>query len=262
MGFFPSLTPLNAVITSGQLLLLGAGFQELVAPTPYSKFTQRRPQIEVPQRVAMLAAYVPAALVSVVILLMALKHQLVPVREVAACCLSIHFLKRVVEVLFLHRYSGKGDLGVLGGVGLYYALLCALIVKVAGEGSTASEGLLGPRQLLGLSLFVVGEFGNFYHHVLLAQLRAPEGKGAGSSEGPKYMLPTGGLFEYVTMPHYFFELIAWYGLAVTVWRLNAFLVAADMTSYLAGRSVATTRWYKEKFGPLWPTKRHLVPGIF
>lgn len=65
------------------------------------------------------------------------------------------------------------------------------------------------------------------------------------------------------MPHYLFEIIAWAGLALVTMQLNAFLVCAGMASYLSGRSVATTHWYKSKLGDVWPAqRRHLVPFVF
>ena len=41
------------------------------------------------------------------------------------------------------------------------------------------------------------------------------------------------------------------------------LVFAGLASYLSGRAVATTLWYRAKFGKAWPAhRRHLVPFVF
>lgn len=53
---------------------------------------------------------------------------------------------------------------------------------------------------IGLAMFVIGQGGNLYHHVLLSQLRSGD---AGAAK--KYVVPKGGLFESLTCPHYFFE---------------------------------------------------------
>ena len=67
-----------------------------------------------------------------------------------------------------------------------------------------------------------------------------------------------------TVPHYTFEVTAWFGLAIVAQQLNVCLVFAGMASYLSGRAVATTKWYRQQFGeaavPL--SKRHLVPYVF
>lgn len=146
----------------------------------------------------------------------------------------------------------------------------------------------------------VGEAGNFCHHRILASLRANDGD-------TKYVPPSGGLFDLVAAPHYFFELVAWWGIGMVAVRFhschpckhsyaidefecprrheqicefasmhltlndtceqmhwNALLVAASMTSYLGGRSVAQNRWNRQKFGADgWPeSRKNLIPYVF
>ena len=50
-------------------------------------------------------------------------------------------------------------------------------------------------------------------------------------------VPTGGLFSLVTCPHYFFELVSWWGLAVVSQHIHAVGVALGMTGYLAGEGM-------------------------
>ncbi len=115
--------------------------------------------------------------------------------------------------------------------------------------------------VIGTTVFAVGIAGNFHHHYLLAQLRKDS---KNSVAGKKYVAPKGGLFSYVATPHYFFELIGWLGIAMVSNHLNAYLVVASMSSYLAGRSVAQNEFNKEKFDEKdWPRNRkNLIPFIF
>merc|ERR1719198_1489170 len=110
--------------------------------------------------------------------------------------------------------------------------------------------------LAGIALNAVGQLGNLYHHWLLATLRPKNGATEGSS---KYVIPVRGMFRFVTAPHYFFELVAWFGIACVTQHLNSFLAAGNMLSYLAGRSVATTRWYNAKFENYPSERKHLIP---
>ena len=103
---------------------------------------------------------------------------------------------------------------------------------------------------------------------LLRRLRCPQG--ALSNANGAYVRAVlaangfdGGLFGVVAMPHYFFELCAWLGVALVAQQLNALLVFGGMASYLGGRAVATSRWYRAQFGAAWPVgRRHLVPFVF
>ena len=105
---------------------------------------------------------------------------------------SIHFAKRVLETLFLHKYSGKMAVQTLIFITFIYSLITGMICYL----NTRTVPEMDTLFHIGVVLFFVGEAGNFYHHNLLADLR----KG---SEG--YHIPQGGLFQYAACPHYFWS---------------------------------------------------------
>lgn len=268
MAFLPEFTLVNAVITVLQLLVLvSAGAQETKEPMGYSKFAQKVTlKREISSKTGMIISYVPALLYCVWDL--GLPSETPPtMRWMAAVCLIIHFAKRTLEVLYVHVYSGRSGLEVMVPIGVLYVFDSAVILHSAGPRAELGEVVaLSPRLVLGLAMFGVGQLGNLYHHILLARLRRPGQQGSTlvkGGPGGRYVLPNGGLFELVATPHYFCEITAWLGLALAVPRLNVLLAAVGMASYLAGRSAATTAWYKEQFGSKWPaTRKHLVPFIY
>jgi very-long-chain enoyl-CoA reductase len=241
--------PVGYAIAAAQCLNLLSCVNEARAPAPYSRFAGDVAGFAVPSRTGMALIYAPAFALS------AAAFASSPARNgreaLVGGLLAVHFLKRCVEVAAVHKYSGKIAFATATAIGAFYALLSLLIV--ASQRSVPAYAPGPPR--VGLGLFAVGELGNLYHHALLARQR----RGGGA----KYVVPTGGLFDACTMPHYLFEIVAWGGVAAASAHLHAYLVAAGMASYLAGRAVATTRWYEAKFGSDWPADRaHLVPGIF
>lgn len=239
--------------------MLGAGFNEVQEPMGYSKFAK---DFQISSRTGMLLAYVPALCYCTWEVSTRPSDSTSP-RWLAGVCLWVHFAKRTLEVMFLHVYSGRAALTVMAPIGLSYTMNSAIILNAAGSGA---EPITLAESGLGLGLFALGQLGNLYHHYVLAALRRPKGPAAEEAvldSTGRYALPTGGLFSLVTMPHYFCELVAWFGLVAAVPRLNILLVATGMTSYLAGRSAATTAWYKERFGAKWPASRkHLIPFIY
>lgn len=142
-------------------------------------------------------------------------------------------------------------------IGTYYALITLMIASFAVPFDEVAPGL----QTFGSTLFAVGSFGNLYHHFLLARLRSTSATESASSK--RYVAPRGGLFSFVAAPHYLFEIIAWLGMALVAQQVNAFLVAASMASYLAGRAKATNNFNMEKFGEEeWPRSRKaILPGF-
>ena len=180
-----------------------------------------------------------------------------------AALLAVHFFKRLVETLFLHRYSSTATDGAVGAtIGVYYLLTSALIawaqggVPATAYASPAAKGLL----LVGLVLFTVGQLGNLYHHYLLRLLRSSSP--SSSSTGKNYVVPRGGLFAYVVTPHYLFEIIAWAGLALVTQQANAALVAVSMASYLAGRAKQTLAWYTDNVKGFPKDRKAMIPGLF
>ena len=270
-------------ITAVQCMNLLAGANEMQSPTGYSKFAPSGASI--PSRRGMLIIYSPALLTSVA---MASSAPATGRASLIAGLLVIHFAKRVFEVLFVHKYSGSMGPAAYG-ISTFYSLLVLLICGQTQHVplSVYEAGASHIALLLGLSMFVVGQAGNGWHHLQLARMRGdtsdalpavpatPSTDGATRGEAspvaapptphsPRaYAVPRGGLFELVAAPHYLFEIVAWFGVGLAAQQLNALLVAGGMASYLSGRAVACTAWYRKRFGTAYPAgRKHLVPFVF
>ncbi len=163
---------------------------------------------------------------------------------------TLHFVKRCLEVLFVHSYSGPIDVPTTVLVSTLYSSFAAAIAWFNARPLPGIDALF----IVGVVLYGLGELGNLYHHVLLAQLR----KGATSG----YFIPQGGLFSQVTTPHYFTEIVAWVGIALMSRHLMAYLVVAIMAHYLADRANATQQWYRQKFPDYPPSRRRIFPFVY
>ena len=256
--------PAGQIITALQLLITATSYSaEVNAKTraQYAKFSQAKENDESktwPSKVAMMVIYTPALIASVSFLALRIHGVTqigpltIPSPSLAAVFCAIHFAKRCLEVLFLHKFSGRTGRDVPSQIAVFYTLVTILVICAAGRNDyDATTNMLQ----VGSVLFGIGIVGNFYHHYLLATLR--------SGSSAKYVAPKGGLFSYVAAPHYLFELIGWLGIAVVSNHLNAYLVFAGMTSYLSGRSVAQNDFNRRKFDDEWPANRkNLIPFIF
>eukprot|EP00536_Pseudo-nitzschia_multiseries_P000163 jgi/Psemu1/299886/fgenesh1_kg.3_\ len=205
----------------------------------------------------MLIIYVPATIVAFLFQLVLPQFFASIAPTAAGWMVLAHFLKRDAEVLFLHRYSGNTELGAAQLIAVSYALT-ALMISITTEPSVSAIGNASTN--LGGLLFAAGSLGNLYHHYLLALLRST----TSTSATQKYIAPRGGLFGYVAAPHYFFELVAWLGIAIASQQLTSYLNLVSMTCYLCARSYNQNQWNQKKFDEKdWPASRkNMVPFVF
>ena len=124
----------------------------------------------------------------------------------------------------------------------------ALFVEQTGWGS------INPWVLAGLLVFAGGWWIHFHSDRVLRRLRQPG--------GPRYGIPRGGLFRWVSSPQYLGEMIQWLGWALLTGTLAGLAFALFTAANLLPRAVANHHWYKSEF-PDYPVERKiLLPGVF
>lgn len=145
---------------------------------------------------------------------------------------ELHFLRRTIEVLFVHDYKRKMSFTESLGAPLYYWFF-AFWNGVAIRSDNGYNPTYLPMASVGGVLFIVGEFGNCYCHYLLRSFRKAKRRSFLSKES-KHVIPSGFLFELVSCPHYFFEIVTWVGFLLTTWTLAAvvFLSASAITLFI------------------------------
>ena len=214
-------------------------------PMRYSKFGTEK---GVPSRAGMVFLYGLPVLVALVLALPYLPNA-TTIQWIVLGVVLLHFGKRTLESMFLHKYSGKIQTLTFAIIVFAYTLMAGMISALNVVAVEKLDGLF----YLGIGCVLVGELGNLYHHKLLANLRE---KKSG------YHIPKGGWFEHATCPHYFFELLAWLGIFLVSRHLFTLLIFVAMLGYLTARSIKTRQWYQERF-PEYPAERkYMIPYLF
>jgi 3-oxo-5-alpha-steroid 4-dehydrogenase 1 len=113
----------------------------------------------------------------------------------------------------------------------------------------SEDWLIEPRFIAGGIIFIAGMIMNISSDNKLIRLRKKERNG--------YSLPSGGLFDFISCPNFFGEIIEWTGFAIMAWNLAALSFVVWTFVNLVPRALDHHRWYKSHFDN-YPVKRKAV----
>ncbi|KAF7381240.1 hypothetical protein HZH68_016115 [Vespula germanica] len=176
--------------------------------------------------------------------------------NVAAVCWTIHYAKRLLETLFIHRFShATMPLRNLFKNCSYYWLFAMYVAY------HINHPLYTPSTrvnfYIGLAMFAFCELGNFFIHKALRNLRPP------GTTIRKIPIATGNpwtvLFNFVSCPNYTYEIGSWIGFTIMTTCLPAGLFtlagAYQMTMWALGKH----RAYKKEFSQYPKTRKAIFP---
>lgn len=221
---------------------------------PYGRHTRKGFGPAIPQRLAWVLMEAPAVLVWGAIYLMG-DHRAEAAPLAMLSLWMLHYVQRTFVFPFRIRSEGKTTPVFVVLSAVVFNLLNAYVNArwVSHFGSYDQSWLADPRFLIGSAMFVSGWALNIQADNVLVRLRAPGETG--------YKVPRGGLYEFISCPNYFAEILEWCGWAVLTWSLAGASFALYTIANLAPRAIAHHRWYKEKFADYPANRRALVPFI-
>ena len=112
-----------------------------------------------------------------------------------------------------------------------------------------SSWISDPRFISGILLFLVGMIINVRTDEKLIHLRKSKSDG--------YQIPYGGLFNKISCPNFFGEIIEWFGFAILCWSLPSLSFFVWTLCNLLPRALDHHRWYKKQFAD-YPVNRKAV----
>ncbi|MHA1416605.1 MAG: DUF1295 domain-containing protein [Candidatus Heimdallarchaeaceae archaeon] len=186
----------------------------------------------------------PAAITTTILFLLSLKElSLVPVLLV--CIFCFHYYPRDFIYPFWARREAKTPLIIM---------FSAIFFKFAPEDKYTISWLYSPQFVVGSLLFILGFIFNRKAEFSLRKLRK---KGESS-----YKIPYGGMFELISCPNYFFEIIEWIGWAIMTWSIPGLVFMIWTIANLGPRAVSTHNWYKKNFPNYPKSRKALIPFVF
>eukprot|EP00246_Nothoceros_aenigmaticus_P014590 TRINITY_DN5651_c0_g1_i1.p1 TRINITY_DN5651_c0_g1~~TRINITY_DN5651_c0_g1_i1.p1 ORF type:complete len:289 (+),score=33.56 TRINITY_DN5651_c0_g1_i1:190-1056(+) len=126
-----------------------------------------------------------------------------PVQTYALISWTVHYAKRILETVFVHRFSHATSpvMNVFRNCAYYwgFGVLIAYYLNHPLYTSVPDS-----QMYLGFGIAIVAQLANFHSHLILKNLRSKSGTGG-------YQIPYGFLFNYITCANYFTEIVQWLG---------------------------------------------------
>ncbi|KAJ1523826.1 hypothetical protein ONE63_010384 [Megalurothrips usitatus] len=178
-------------------------------------------------------------------------HQVV---HIAAICYAVHYVKRLLETIFVHRFS-KATMpffNLFKNCGYYWLFTAYVAYHVNHPLYTAPSDLY---IYAGLGFFLFCELGNLSIHVALRNLRPP------GTKVRRIPVPTGNpltvLFNLVSCPNYTYEVGSWLGFTIMTSCLPAGLFTLAGFYQMAIWALGKHKAYKKEF-PNYPKGRKAI----
>lgn len=180
------------------------------------------------------------------------------VATVAAVCWSVHYGKRLLETLFVHRFShGTMPLRNLFRNCAYYWLFTLYVAyHINHPLYTAPCNIC---YLVGLGGFILCELGNLSTHLLLKNLRPP------GTKVRRIPVPDGNpftlLFNSVSCPNYTYEVGSWMFFTIMTKCAPAGLFAAAGCYQMTVWAISKHRNYKKEFPDYPKGRKAIIPFV-
>lgn len=174
-------------------------------------------------------------------------------------CANIQVVRRFLESMFVSVYSPNSKMSIviyIIGVSFYAAVPVTSLSGTDLQHTFKCSDVLQSIQinhLLGLALFA---WGSWQQNIVVHQFAKLRQDKSGKVENTKHHIPHGGLFEYVSCPHYFTEILIYLSMNIIfnfrntmmIWMFIFVLVNQLITGHFSHK------WYKETF-PTYPKER-------
>ena len=181
-----------------------------------------------------------------------------PVVKIAAVCWTVHYAKRILETLFVHRFSNATMpiKNLFKNCAYYWGFAAYVSYHVNHPLFTAPSNA---QMYLGLAGFLLCEFGNFSIHWALRCLRPP------GSKVRRIPYPTGNpftqLFSFVSCPNYTYEFGAWISFSIMTQCIPAGLFTLAGVYQMTIWALGKHKNYRKEFEKYPRSRRAIFPFI-
>ena len=220
----------------------------LIYKAPYGRHTSKKWGISIYNKLGWIIMELPALLVCPAIYFY-FKIDF-DISIIFICLWIIHYFNRTI--IFPFRIKTKGKKMPLAIVlsAFFFNIVNGLI-----NGYFLSNINLNSVSMFlitGFLLFVLGLYINISSDNKLINLRKIK-KG--------YFIPKGGLFEHISCPNFFGEILEWFGFALMTFNIGSLSFFIWTCCNLIPRALAHHKWYKNKFNEYPKERKAILPYL-
>ena len=228
----------------------------LFVTAPYGRHSKRTWGMTIPDRLGWFLMEIPGPVIYLLLIITGSGPKTVTVWIITGLYLS-HYANRAIVYPLRIRTRGKE-------MPLAVALMAVLFNLVNGGFLGYFAGMLqahytvawltDPRFIAGLLIFLAGMAINMSSDEKLIHLRRKR-------NGDGYLIPQGGLFEKVSCPNFFGEIMEWSGYALLCWSLPALSFFIWTFCNLVPRALSHHRWYRSHFTDYPAERKAVIPNF-
>jgi hypothetical protein len=167
---------------------------------------------------------------------------------------AIHYLNRVTIYPFRLKTKGKKMPLLIALSAVFFNLMNGFVNGYyIGFINGQSGNLISVLVIMGIMIFFAGFMINNIADTKLIALR---------KQGNGYQIPKGWLFEYISCPNHFGEIVEWMGFAIIARNPAALSFAIWTFCNLGPRAKNHHDWYKETFEDYPENRKVVIPYIW
>ena len=219
---------------------------------PYGRHTSQKWGITISNKIGWILMELPALLVCPIYYFY-YNSDLYTINTIFILLWILHYFNRTILYPQKIRTKGKRMPLIIAASALFFNIINGLINGYYLSKTNYLE-INYYILLLGLIIFFTGLTINIISDNKLISLRL-------SNKENKYIIPNGGLFNYISCPNFFGELVEWLGFAIITLNLGSLSFFIWTFINLVPRAISHHKWYKDNFKDYPKNRKAIIPKL-
>ncbi len=219
---------------------------------PYGRHTSQKWGITISNKIGWILMELPALLVCPIYYIF-YNSNLYTINTIFILLWILHYFNRTIIYPLRIKTKGKRMPLIIAALALFFNVINGLINGYYLSNTNYLE-INYYVLLFGFIIFFTGLILNIRSDNKLIGLRL-------KNEENKYVIPNGELFNYISCPNFFGELVEWLGFAIITVNLGSLSFFIWTFINLVPRAISHHKWYKDNFKDYPKNRKAIIPKL-